>query len=79
MSLRGANAPRNDAVGAGCTAKTIGVNAGDCAEILRLIEEGKIDTTPLITHRYMLREIEGAYRVFEGKLNGIIKVAVEPI
>lgn len=48
----------------------------DCAEILQLIEEGKIDTTPLITHRFALNEIEEAYRVFENKLDGVIKIAI---
>ena len=48
----------------------------DCAEILNLIEEGKIDTTPLITHRFPLNEIEEAYRIFENKLDGVIKVAI---
>ena len=57
--------------------KTGGVDGCDCAEILRLIEQGKIDTTPLITHRYKLEDIEEAYRVFEGKLDGVIKVAIE--
>jgi putative acetyltransferase len=47
--------------------------------VLRLIEAGKIDTTPLITHRFPLSEIEEAYRIFENKLDGVIKVAVEPI
>lgn len=56
--------------------KTGGVDGCDCAEILRLIEEGKIDTTPLITHRFALDEIEEAYRVFEGHLDGVIKVAI---
>lgn len=28
----------------------VGVDGCDCAEILSLIEQGKIDTTPLITH-----------------------------
>lgn len=35
-----------------------------------------IDTTPLITHRFPLAEIEEAYRLFENKENGVIKVAV---
>lgn len=48
--------------------KTGGVDGCDCAEILKLIEEGKIDTTSLITHRFPLNEIEEAYRVFENKL-----------
>ena len=38
----------------------------------------RIDTTPLITHRYKLADIEEAYRVFEEKLGGIIQIAVEP-
>ncbi len=57
--------------------KTGGVDGCDCAEILRLIEEGKIDTTPLITHRYPLSQIEEAYRVFENHLDGVIKMAIQ--
>lgn len=56
--------------------KTGGVDGCDCAEILKLIEGGKIDTTPLITHRFPLNEIEEAYRIFENKLEGVIKVAI---
>jgi threonine dehydrogenase-like Zn-dependent dehydrogenase len=41
-----------------------------------LIDAGKIDTTPLITHRFPLSEIEEAYRIFENKLDGVIKVAI---
>ena len=64
--------------GKNLTFKTGGVDASDYAEILRLIEEGKIDTTPLITHRFKLKDIEEAYRIFENKLDGVIKVAVNP-
>ena len=56
--------------------KTGGVDGCDCAEILRLIAEGKLDTTPLITHRFPLGEIEEAYRIFENRLDGVIKIAV---
>ena len=56
--------------------KTGGVDGCDCEEVLSLIKEGKIDTTPLITHRFPLCEIEEAYRVFENKLDGVIKVAI---
>ena len=56
--------------------KTGGVDGCDCEEVLRLIEQGKIDTTPLITHRFPLSEIEEAYRIFENKLDGVIKVAI---
>lgn len=68
--------PLPDMYGKNLTFKTGGVDGCDCAEILRLIEEGKIDTTPLITHRFSLNEIEEAYRIFEGKLDGVIKVAI---
>lgn len=56
--------------------KTGGVDGCDCAEILRLIEEGKIDTTPLITHRFKLADIVEAYRIFENRLDGVIKIAI---
>ena len=69
--------PLPDMYGKNLTFKTGGVDGCDCAEILRLIEAGKIDTTPLITHTFHLDEIEKAYEVFEGRLDGVIKVAVE--
>ncbi len=58
------------------TFKTGGVDGCNCAETLRLIEEGKIDTTPLVTHTYALKDIEEAYRVFENRLDGVIKIAI---
>lgn len=69
--------PLPDMYGKNLTFKTGGVDGCDCAEILRLIEEGKIDTTPLVTHRFPLAQIEEAYRIFENKLDGVIKVAIE--
>jgi threonine dehydrogenase-like Zn-dependent dehydrogenase len=53
------------------------VDGCDCAEILSLIEQGLIDTTPLITHRFPLSRIEEAYRIFENKEDGVIKIAIE--
>lgn len=49
--------PLPDMYGKNLTFKTGGVDGCDCAEILSLIEQGKIDTTPLITHRYPLSRI----------------------
>ena len=69
--------PLPDMYGKNLTFKTGGVDGCDCAEILNLIEEGKIDTTPLITHKFPLSEIEEAYRIFENRLDGVIKVAIE--
>jgi hypothetical protein len=68
--------PLPDMYGKNLTFKTGGVDGCDCAEILHLIEESKIDTTPLITHRFPLNEIEEAYRIFENKRDGVIKVAI---
>ena len=68
--------PLPDMYGKNLIFKTGGVDGCDCAEILRLIEEGKIDTTPLITHRFKLVDIEEAYRIFENRLDGVIKIAI---
>lgn len=68
--------PLPDMYGKNLTFKTGGVDGCDCAEILTLIEQGKIDTTPLITHRFPLTEIEEAYRIFENKLDNVIKIAI---
>ena len=69
--------PLTDMYWKNLTFKTGGVDGCDCAEILNLIAEGKIDTTPLITHRFPLREIEEAYRIFENRQDGVIKVAIK--
>lgn len=58
------------------TFKTGGVDGCDCEEILGLIEAGKIDTTPLITHRFPLKDIEKAYEIFENKSDGVIKIGI---
>lgn len=68
--------PLPDMYGKNLIFKTGGVDGCDCAEILRLIEEGKIDITPLITHRFKLADIEEAYRIFENRLDGVIKIAI---
>lgn len=68
--------PLPDMYGKNLTFKTGGVDGCDCEEILKLIEAGKIDTGPLITHTYPLAEIEAAYELFEEKRDGVIKVAV---
>lgn len=69
--------PLPNMYGKNLTFKTGGVDGCDCDEVLQLIAEGKIDTTPLITHRFPLSHIEEAYRLFERKEDGVIKVAIE--
>ena len=68
--------PLPNMYGKNLTFKTGGVDGCDCEEVLRLIEQGKIDTTPLITHRFPLSRIEKAYRIFENKEEGVIKIAI---
>lgn len=68
--------PLPDMYGKNLTFKTGGVDGCDCEEVLQLIEEGKIDTTPLITHRFPLSRIAEAYSLFENKGDGVIKVAI---
>ena len=68
--------PLPEMYGKNQTFKTGGVDGCDCAETLALIEQGKIDTTPLITHTYPLAQIEEAYDLFENRRAGVIKVAV---
>ena len=68
--------PLPDMYGKNLIFKTGGVDGCHCKEILELIAAGKIDTTPLITHTYPLREIETAYELFENRRDGVIKVAI---
>ncbi len=70
--------PLPDMYGKNLTFKTGGVDGCDCDEILSLIAEKKIDTTPLITHTFPLKDIEKAYEIFEGRKDGVIKVAIRP-
>lgn len=69
--------PLPEMYGKNLTFKTGGVDGCDCGEILHLIECGKIDTTRLITHRFPLDRIEEAYDLFEGRRDGVIKIAID--
>ena len=69
--------PLPDMYGKNLTFKTGGVDGCDCAEVLSLIAQGKINTEPLITHTYPLEKIDEAYALFAEKRDGVIKIAVE--
>lgn len=68
--------PLPNMYGKNLTIKTGGVDGCHCDEVLQLIEQGKIDTTPLITHRFPLSRIDEAYNIFENKEDGVIKIAI---
>lgn len=46
--------------------------------LMALIASGRIDLTPLITHRFKLDEIEAAYDLFSHQRDGVLKVAITP-
>ena len=69
--------PLPEMYGKNLTFKTGGVDGCDCEEILALIKDGRIDTTPLITHTFLLSHIEEAYRLFESQEDGVMKIAIE--
>ena len=69
--------PLPDMYGKNLTFKTGGVDGCDCDETLSLIADGKINTEPLITHTYPLDKIDEAYDIFENRIDGVIKIAVE--
>lgn len=54
---------------------------GGSARLYRLIsviESGRADLTPLITHTFPLEEIHKGYEIFGKKLDNVLKVAIRP-
>ena len=58
--------------------KTGGMDATDLEEPLSPIEQGLIDTSCLISKRYTLNDILEAYRAFEAREDGCLKVVITP-
>ena len=46
--------------------------------LISVIDSGRADLTPLITHTMPLDEIKEGYRIFGGKLDNVLKVAIKP-
>jgi alcohol dehydrogenase len=46
--------------------------------LMEVVRGGRVNFTPLLTHRFALDEIAEAYRVFGGREDGVIKVAIKP-
>lgn len=68
--------PLPDMYGKNLIFKTGGVDGCHCAETLDKIANGLIDTTPLITHTFALKDINAAYDLFEHRRDGVIKIAI---
>ena len=46
--------------------------------LMEMIRHGRVDLTPLLTHRFSLDHIGDAYRLFGERLDGVLKVAITP-
>jgi len=46
--------------------------------LIDMVQSGRLDLRPLITHRFTLGDINEAYRIFANRLDGVMKVAIRP-
>ena len=46
--------------------------------LISMVQSGRFDPTPLITHHFALKDIEEAYRLFSNRMDGVLKVAIAP-
>lgn len=46
--------------------------------LMDVIEAGRVDTRPLVTHRFALDDIVEAYELFSHQRDGVLKVAITP-
>lgn len=46
--------------------------------LMEVIGSGRVDTRPLVTHRFALDQIEEAYDLFSHQRDGVLKVAIRP-
>jgi threonine dehydrogenase-like Zn-dependent dehydrogenase len=46
--------------------------------LMRMVETGRFDPVPLVTHRFALADIGQAYHLFSNRLDGVLKVAIRP-
>ena len=46
--------------------------------LMDVVAAGRIDTRPLVTHRFKLENIEQAYELFSHQRDGVLKVAITP-
>ena len=75
---RAQSLPLPDMYGKNLTFKTGGVDACGLDEVMGLIAAGKLDTSLLISRRYPLNDILEAYRAFEAREDGCLKVVITP-
>ena len=47
-------------------------------ELMAVIQAGRVDLGPMVTHRFKLDDIERAYDLFGHQRDGVLKVAITP-
>ncbi len=53
-------------------------NPGTCEEVIPLIASGRLDVRSVTTHAFPLRDFATAYQTFIQRLDGALKVLVQP-
>ena len=46
--------------------------------LMDMVESGRFDPTPLLTHPFALDDIVEAYELFGDRRDGVLKVAIRP-
>jgi threonine dehydrogenase-like Zn-dependent dehydrogenase len=46
--------------------------------LMNLVQSGRFDPTPLLTHTYALDDIRDAYELFGARRDGVMKIAIRP-
>ena len=46
--------------------------------LMEMVRSGRVDLTPLLTHKFSLDDIEEAYHLFGERHDGVMKVAIKP-
>lgn len=46
--------------------------------LMSMVQSGRLDLTPMLTHSYSLDDIQEAYALFGDRRDGVIKVAIRP-
>jgi alcohol dehydrogenase len=46
--------------------------------LMSMIERGRVDLSPLVTHRFTLDDFQRAFDLFSGQAHGVLKVALYP-
>ena len=46
--------------------------------LMSVVQSGRVDLGPMVTHRFKLDDIEKAYELFGHQRDGVLKVAITP-